>query len=461
MKSIGDIRCGIQPLFRGSVILLAFLWAAINAQAQTVCTDDPNGVEGGAQSDITQICYDATTNFLSFSWDSTSIWNGGNTGDNCVFFDTDGDGNMNTGFCLSIASTGSGAVISAGYPALFTCSDKKPDRCTNPIGPTPTVLSTCTIADEPTDPFGGADNPFDLRAACFLDPSEFGGSIVIPSSSCAFNSSNPNSNASDCIVHNPTAAPALTIDKTGSPTTYAAVGETINYDFVVENTGNTIFDTVSVTDDLIATVSCPALPGAGLTPGQSITCTASYTIASGDPQAGSVTNIAYATGNTTDSPNDSFTVTYNGAPFPDLQADKSVSVWDPAALGLYALPGNDVIYTISVTNAGDGTTTSDSLVLIDVMPGDVEFYNGDIDDTGPETDPVSFAQTGAGLTYSYATDVAYSNSATAPADFSACTYSPSSGYDPNVTYICLNPGGSMAAGDPDPTFSFSFRARIL
>ena len=143
-----------------------------------------------------------------------------------------------------------------------------------------------------------------------------------------------------------------------------------------------------------------------------------------------------------------------------LDGSKSVAVWDPGATGLYAVPGNDVIYTIQITNTGEGAADDNSIVLIDPIPGDVEFYHDDIDDGGPETDPVSFAQTGAGLTFTYATDVAYSNGGSAPADFASCTYSPATGYDPNVTYICVNPKGSMAAGDPDPDFEVSFRARI-
>ena len=66
----------------------------------------------------------------------------------------------------------------------------------------------------------------------------------------------------------------------------------------------------------------------------------------------------------------------------------------------------------------------------------------------------------AGLSFTYANDVGYSDSATRPADFSACTYTPAAGYDPNVTYICFNPKGTLVADDPDPTFSVSFRARI-
>ena len=156
-----------------------------------------------------------------------------------------------------------------------------------------------------------------------------------------------------------------------------------------------------------------------------------------------------------------FTIT--GAP--SLNGNKSMQIYDPNGLGLYAIPGNDVIYTISVSNSGFGPTDSNSVVLIDAMPSEVEFFNGDIDtggpDTFPGTDPVGFTlANGASMTLDYAANVAFSNAATPPADFASCTYSPSAGYDPDVTFICFNPQGALGAGDPDPEFSVSFRARI-
>jgi uncharacterized repeat protein (TIGR01451 family) len=153
-----------------------------------------------------------------------------------------------------------------------------------------------------------------------------------------------------------------------------------------------------------------------------------------------------------------YAISFSGAAA--LGASKTINVFDPGALGLYAVPGNDVIYTITATNTGSGAADVDSIEIIDALPPEVTFYNGDIDDAGPETDPVSFAQTGAGLTFTYASDVAYSNSATKPVNFAACTYTPAAGYDPAVTYICFNPKGAMASGSPDPNFSLSFRARI-
>ena len=144
-----------------------------------------------------------------------------------------------------------------------------------------------------------------------------------------------------------------------------------------------------------------------------------------------------------------------------LTGSKSVSVWDPGGSGLYAVPGNDVVYSITGTNTGVGATDSNSIVLIDPIPDDLEFYNDDIDDGGPETNPVSFSQTsGAGLSFNYAADVAYSNAVSAPTNFSACSYNPASGYDPNVTFICINPKGALAGGVPNPSFTVSFRGRI-
>ena len=156
-------------------------------------------------------------------------------------------------------------------------------------------------------------------------------------------------------------------------------------------------------------------------------------------------------------------LTITGAP--SLNGNKTMQIYDPSGLGLYAIPGNDVIYTINVSNAGLGPTDANSVVLIDAMPPEVEFFNGDIDTGGPDTfsgtDPVGFVQAnGAALTLDFATNVAFSNSATPPADFSGCTYTPAAGYDPDVTYICFNPQGQLSAGDPDPEFSVSFRARI-
>ena len=99
-------------------------------------------------------------------------------------------------------------------------------------------------------------------------------------------------------------APAISLVKSATPATYATLGQTISYSYLVTNTGNvTLAGPVTVTDDK-ATVTCPAVPGGGLVPGGSITCSASYTITQPDLDGGSVKNTAQAHSNSTDSNQD-------------------------------------------------------------------------------------------------------------------------------------------------------------
>ena len=144
-----------------------------------------------------------------------------------------------------------------------------------------------------------------------------------------------------------------------------------------------------------------------------------------------------------------------------LVANETVEVFDPSGSGLYAIPGNDVISSLTFTNTGNGTTKEDTIVIFKTIPAEMTFYNGDIDDAGPETNPVSFAQTaGAGLSFDYASDIKYSNVVDPPPSFNDCNYAPAAGYDANVKYVCINPKGGMMPGDPDPTAIISYRARI-
>ena len=78
----------------------------------------------------------------------------------------------------------------------------------------------------------------------------------------------------------------------GAPSGNAA-GDTIDYSFVVTNTGNVTLDPVSVDDPLVGAVSCPV---SSLAPGASTTCSATYVLTQADVDAGSVTNTATATG---------------------------------------------------------------------------------------------------------------------------------------------------------------------
>ena len=129
---------------------------------------------------------------------------------------------------------------------------------------------------------------------------------------------------------------------------------------------------------------------------------------------------------------------------------------------LFHLPQTDVLYSITVTNDKSASVTNNSLFLIDPLPSQLTFFNGDADGNGPGTTPVIFTNNASGLTFNYATDVRYSNAAIAPTSFAGCTYTPAAGYDANVRHICINPKGTMLGqtASTTPGFTVSFRTRI-
>ena len=143
----------------------------------------------------------------------------------------------------------------------------------------------------------------------------------------------------------------------------------------------------------------------------------------------------------------------------DLVLMKSVA---PAAgnQSPYSVAGSDVIYSLLVTNVGDGPVDESALFVVDTLPDGLRFYNGDAIGGDGNTDPIKFSQAGAGLTFSYATHVGFSSAAVPPASFSECSYSPALGYDPNVRHLCVQPAGAMYPGPSDPNFTLTFRAQV-
>ncbi|MER7847843.1 LPXTG cell wall anchor domain-containing protein [Kitasatospora sp. NPDC096077] len=157
-----------------------------------------------------------------------------------------------------------------------------------------------------------------------------------------------------------TANPALTIVKSASPTTVSAAGQTVDYSFLVTNTGNVTLTNVTVNETAFSgtgtppAVSCPA-GAASLAPGASVTCTASYTVTQADINAGSITNTATATGTPPSgppvtSPPSSATVT--ATPAPALTLVKSVDATELTAVGQV------LHYSFLVTNTGNVTLTN-------------------------------------------------------------------------------------------------------
>lgn len=141
-------------------------------------------------------------------------------------------------------------------------------------------------------------------------------------------------------------------------------------------------------------------------------------------------------------------------------ANKTVAVAADSPTN-YAIPGSDVIYTISIENTGNGPADLDSVFLVDNIPPEMEFFNGDMDGAGPATGPVLFTPEDSGLTLS-AADVGYSFDAAPPTSMTDCDDTPAAGYVTTVRYICFAPKGYARPGTlfPANTASLSFRMKI-
>jgi len=140
-------------------------------------------------------------------------------------------------------------------------------------------------------------------------------------------------------------------------------------------------------------------------------------------------------------------------PMPALALAKTTSPFVTAAGDpqRFNAPGSDVLYSLTVSNTGGSPIDANSVILEDALPGQVSFYNGDIDDTGPLTTNYEFVPGSSGLTFAPA-DLAYSNNGG-----TTYTYSPAAGYDAAINAIRLAPQGTMAANS---SFTIKFRAQI-
>ncbi|TDD56493.1 hypothetical protein E1286_02380 [Nonomuraea terrae] len=158
--------------------------------------------------------------------------------------------------------------------------------------------------------------------------------------------------ATATVETNPAAG--LRLEKLASPDTVAAAGEDVDYTYVLTNTGTVTINNPAIEDSRFG----PPGPGCSaerIRPGQTIQCTASYTVTADDVTAGSVTNTATAYGIRADT----------GQQVESDEAQETVPVLasSPAlAKSVFpakvTLPGQQVVYRFEVENTG-GTTLSD------------------------------------------------------------------------------------------------------
>jgi len=181
----------------------------------------------------------------------------------------------------------------------------------------------------------------------------------------------------------------------------------------------------------------------------------------GNP-VGTLTNVATVSSNgQTNSASDTDAIVY-----PALMNTKTVSVQSDPVNGTTNpknIPGAEVLYTITISNTGQGTVNTDVMTLSDAISPNLEVY------VGAASGPVTFTDgtVSSSLMYTFTSlssatdDITFSNDG--GISFSYTPVPDAAGYDAAVTNIRVTPKGKMAAwsgSGPYPSFSLGLKARI-
>ena len=314
----------------------------------------------------------------------------------------------------------------------------------------------------------------DPAATCVVGPVTAGGGET-PNTATGSGSYNATDVTDDSTATYATTG--LTIDKSVMESQFTMAGDVLHYTFVVTNSGAApLAGPVTVDDDKSTDESCPAVTTVGdfdafLDPGESVTCTATYTITAGDVTAGFVTNQAFATADGVTSNTDTATVTT-----PGFTAPPSITkAFAPSSIAVGEV--STLTFTIENPNAGSALAM---VAFTDPLPAGVEvaappaasasgcgapafaptagatslsFSGGSIAAAGTCTVSVDVTATTAGskinVTAAVTSDAGTGNTATATLTVAAAAplvaATKSSLFDPNVDD--LDGSGSLTPGD--------------
>jgi uncharacterized repeat protein (TIGR01451 family) len=165
------------------------------------------------------------------------------------------------------------------------------------------------------------------------------------------------------------ATTGLTMAKSVAETEFVTAGDVLHYSFTVTNSGfAALAGPVTVSDDKATDESCPAVNTAGdfddfLDPGESLTCTATYTVTPGDVAAGQVTNLASATADGVTSNTDSKTVPLAAG----IAAPSIAKAFSPNPIAV----GGVSTLTFTITNA-DVETDLTGVAFTDSFPAGLQ-----------------------------------------------------------------------------------------
>lgn len=167
--------------------------------------------------------------------------------------------------------------------------------------------------------------------------------------------------------------------------------------------------------------------------------------------------------------NDIVTDVITIVPAPELLVTKqAVTAEDPInnSSNPKAIPGGEILYTITIANKGEGLVDNDSVVVTDAIGASLCMKVSDLGAAG--SGPVAF-QDGApssNLSYTFSSLASTTDDLEFSSDNAASfTYSPTanaSGCDPAVTHIRIRPKGAFPAdtGSGSPQAEFTFRVVI-
>ena len=242
--------------------------------------------------------------------------------------------------------TGTNISLTESLPAGMTLVSATPSAggYVNPVWTIPSLASGATAT---------------LTVVAQVNAGTAGSSALINSVTAAQGSQGDTTTAGDDLTETITVpnAPAMTILKTATPTSYSTAGTALTFSIAVTNSGNIVYPSApTITDPLVTSaggsVTCPAGPVAI---GATITCTANYLVTQADVNARRITNVASAAitlGGTAVNATDDVIVP-GPASAPALTLDKTLVSGSP-----YSAVGQSVGYSYLVTNTGNITLTA-------------------------------------------------------------------------------------------------------
>ena len=367
-----------DPFF-GSPINCVVGTLAPGAVDNTTCTAsytvDQNDVDLGSVENTATATVDAPAGVTDpADQDSTAVSNGPTEAASIEVVKSADDGVFTSAtdsedFTFTVTNTGNVTLTNVTLTDAdlgYTCStieDLAPGDST----------SLCVVTPTP-DPLQATKN-FDQSD---VDAGSYTNEVTVTAESAGLGTAV--SDDDEVTVTGPAPAPAISLAKsTTFAGTFDAVGDTLTYEYLITNTGNiTITGQPAVTDDKIASVDCPAIPGTGIAPGGTLTCTGEYDVTQADLDAGSVVNEATAEltqpivpQNPGDDPfvvvtSNTDTETVMASQLPELRLEKRVKSTSAAS---YSAPTDVVTFEYVVTNIGNVTTTDPITVTDDQITG--------------------------------------------------------------------------------------------